>query len=409
MDEATKPIEAPGRFAAFASRDFRLLWIGATLSSIGTWAHVVAQGWLMYELTNSPLWLGYIGLVRALPLLAFPLVGGVIADRFSRLKILSLTQAAALVAAAVLALTTAVGHVQPWHLLCFAFFSAVVQALDNPARQALLPDLVPPEAMLAATSMNSWSFNLAMLLGPAIAAALIPVIGFSGVFAVNALSFAVLLGIVQVLRVKDGAMRSTSTLESLSEGLQYMRTVPFVLALFILTATVSLLGRSYAHLMPVLARDLLGLDASGMSLLYVFAGLGAVCAAMVLAGSTKLPGKGQLAFMSASAVAVLLVVLALSRSPLLSQVTLFMLGASLVVFSTSVTTLLQLTTPKDYRGRVMAANQMAWQGLEYLGVLFTGTLAVVISVPPVLVASGVLVVLTCGAIYRLYPLIWKQA
>ena len=181
--------EKAERFRALHHRDFRLLWAAISFSGIGTWAHVVAQGWLMYQLTNSPLWLGYIGLVRAVPLLTFPLIGGLVADRVSRVKVLYVTQAAAMLAAAILATLAFIDAIEPWHLLGFALVTALLQAFDGPARQAILPNMVPAESMVSAVSLNSWSFNMAMLIGPAVAGALLPLVGFTGVFALNAISF----------------------------------------------------------------------------------------------------------------------------------------------------------------------------------------------------------------------------
>src|SRR5712692_3887482 len=185
---------------ALRFRDFRLLWTGSLISNIGTWMHIVAQGWLMYQLTDSPLYLGLVGLTRAVPLLAFPLVGGVVADRVSRLKVLYVTQSAALLLAAGLATATVLGVVQPWHILVFSFLNAAVLAFDNPARQAMLPDLVDRDDLMSAISLNSWAFNGATLVGPALAAALLPVVGVGGVFYVNAVSFGAVIVALVLLR-----------------------------------------------------------------------------------------------------------------------------------------------------------------------------------------------------------------
>jgi MFS family permease len=143
--------------------------------------HIVAQGWLMYQMTDSPFALGLVGLTRAIPLLAFPLLGGVLADRVPRLRVLYVTQSTALLLAAGLATLTVMGVVQPWHILIFSFLNATVLAFDNPARQALLPALVSPADLMHANSLNRWSFNGAVLVGPALAAALLPLIGIGGV------------------------------------------------------------------------------------------------------------------------------------------------------------------------------------------------------------------------------------
>ena len=169
---------------ALRDRDFRIVWSAVVISNVGTWMHIVVQGWLMYQLTNSALWLGLVGLMRAVPLLGFPLIGGVVADRVPRTAILYVTQTAAALMAAGLAVVTALGLVAPWHILLFAFGSAIVQAFDGPAREAMLPDLIATENMMSAVSLNSWAFNGAILIGPALAALLIPGIGIAGTVAV---------------------------------------------------------------------------------------------------------------------------------------------------------------------------------------------------------------------------------
>jgi MFS family permease len=376
---------------ALRSRDFRLLWVGSLISNIGTWMHIVAQGWLMYQLTDSPLYLGLVGLMRAVPLLAFPLVGGVVADRVSRLKVLYATQTAALLLAAGLATATVLGMVQPWHILVFSFLNAAVLAFDNPARQAMLPDLVDRDDLMSAISLNSWAFNGAILVGPALAALLLPIVGIGGVFYVNALSFAAVLVALALLHTKGGVLVTGSARQNLLEGLRYVTSSPTILTLVLMTAVVSLLGRSYGQLMPVFAKDLLGLDASGMSLLYTVAGLGACVGALVLILAHNPSHKGLLALLSGVSCAVALGLFALSHSLLLSAVLLFVIGFALIAFSTLVGTLLQMLAPQELRGRVMSVNTIAWQGLEYVGVLITGALATFWSASIVVLGTAVVI------------------
>jgi MFS family permease len=376
---------------ALHHRDFRLLWMGSVVSNIGTWMHIVAQGWLMYQLTDSPLYLGLVGLMRAIPLLAFPLVGGVVADCVSRLTVLYVTQVAALLLAAGLATATVLGVVQPWHILVFSFLSAAVLAFDNPARQAMLPDLVGRDELMSAISLNSWAFNGAILVGPALAAALLPIVGIGGIFYLNAFSFGAVLIALALLHTKGGVLVTGTTRQNLLEGLRYVATSPTILTLVLMTAVVSLLGRSYGQLMPVFAKDLLGLDASGMSLLYTVAGLGACIGALLLILAHNPGHKGQMAVVSGVSCAVALGLFALSRSVLLSMGLLFTIGLALTTFSTLVSTLLQTLSPHELRGRVMSVNTIAWQGLEYVGVLITGALATLWGAPIVVLGTAVVI------------------
>jgi MFS family permease len=344
----------------------------------------------MYQLTNSAFWLGLVGLMRAVPLLAFPLVGGVVADRVARTKVIYVTQTAAALMTAGLATVTARGLVAPWHVLLFSFLSAVVLAFDGPAREALLPDLIDANDMMSAVSLNSWAFNGAILIGPALAAMLLPKVGIAGVFYLNAASFAAVLIALPLLRAKGGVVPLESARHNLIEGLRYVSQHPAILGLVLMTATVSLLGRSYGQLMPVFARDFLGLDASGMSVLYTVAGLGTcfTAAALVFLHNPKL--NGSLAFGGALVFAGALALFAVSRSLWISKILLFIAGGALIAFSASVTALLQMLAPRELRGRVMSVNTIAWQGLEYVGVLLTGTLAAVWTAPPVIVGAAVL-------------------
>jgi MFS family permease len=374
---------------ALRHRDFRILWTAVVISNVGTWMHIVAQGWLMYQLTNSAFWLGLIGLARAVPLLAFPLIGGVVADRVPRAKVLYLTQTAAAAMAAGLATVTLLDWVEPWHILAFSFVAATVQAFDGPAREALLPDLIGSDDMMSAVSFNSWAFNGAILIGPALAAVLLPGIGIAGVFYLNAASFGALLIALALLHAEGGVVPIGSARHNLTEGLRYVAHHPAILGLVAMSATVSLLGRSYGQLMPVFARDFLGLDASGMSILYTVAGLGTCASAAVLVFLHDPKLKGSLVVGAALTFAVALGLFAVSRSLWISEVVLFVAGAALIAFSTSVTTLLQTFAPRDLRGRVMSVNTIAWQGLEYVGVLLTGTLAAVWTAPAVVVGAAV--------------------
>jgi MFS family permease len=307
-----------------------------------------------------------------------------------RTKVLYVTQTAAALMAAGLAVVTALGLVAPWHVLLFSFVSAVVLAFDGPAREALLPDLIDAEDMMSAVSLNSWAFNGAILIGPALAAMLLPGIGIAGVFSLNAASFGAVLIALPLLRAKGGVVPIGSARRNLTEGLRYVAHYPTILGLVLMTATVSLLGRSYGQLMPVFARDFLGLDASGMSVLYTVAGLGTCISAAVFVFLRDPKLKGLMAIGGAVTFAVALALFAVSRSLWISEILLFVAGGALIAFSTSVTTLLQKLAPRELRGRVMSVNTIAWQGLEYVGVLLTGTLATLWTAPPVVVGAAVL-------------------
>ncbi|HLZ30361.1 MAG TPA: MFS transporter, partial [Chloroflexota bacterium] len=202
----------------------------------------------------------------------FPLWGGVVADRASRVRILYMTQIAALLLAALLGTMTVAGVVQPGHILLFSFLNAAVLAFDNPARQALVPELVERDDLVNAATLNNWAFSGATLVGPALAAAALPFIGIGGVFYLNAASFGAVIVALALMRSRGAIKPLGTSRQTLVEGLRYVRRAPAILSLVLMAGVVSLLGRSYAQLMPIFARDFLGLGVSGMSLLYTAAG-----------------------------------------------------------------------------------------------------------------------------------------
>jgi Transmembrane secretion effector len=213
------------------------------------------------------------------PLLAFPRLGGVLADRVPRARVLYGTQALAMLLATLLAILTLTGPVEPWYILVLSFLSASILAFDGPARQALLPDLVSSDNLMSAMSHNGWSFNAAILIGPSLAAALVPAIGLAGAFALNAGSYGAVLVALSLLLAKEGIVPLGTARENLLKGLRYVGRSPVILALVLMVAVVSFMGRAYGQRMPVFARDFLTLDASGMNVMYTAAGLGFVVGA----------------------------------------------------------------------------------------------------------------------------------
>jgi MFS family permease len=376
---------------ALRYRNFRLLWIGSTVSNVGSWMHIVTQGWLMYELSESAFYLGLVALMRAIPLITVPLVGGVVADRTSRMRILYLTQIGQTIIAAVVATLTVFEWVEPWHILAISFLNAAVLAFENPARQALLPELVESQHLLSANTLSHWSFTGAALIGPTLAAAAVPFIGIGGAFYLNAVSYGAVIIALYLSDVEEGEVALGSAGQNLIEGLRYVLQTPNVLSLIAITAASSLFGRAFNHLMPVFARDLLGLGVTGMSFMYTVTGLGALgTAAALLALRRPLP-KGPLALGSGLAFAICLALFAASHSVGFSMFLLFCLGAQQMAYSITVGTLLQTLAPPQLRGRVMSVYVLAWQGLEHVGTLVTGALTSAWGITPVVVVAAALV------------------
>ncbi|HEU5184261.1 MAG TPA: MFS transporter [Gemmatimonadaceae bacterium] len=358
-------------------RNYRRFWIGYTVSLIGTWMRNVAQGWLALELTNDAFMVGLVGAVGNLPVLLFSLFGGVLADRYSKLRIVRLTQTLLLVEATAMWWLTWTGQITVPRLLALATIVGMVSAFDVPARQALQVELVGREDLLDAIALNSSGFNLARIIGPAIAAFIIAHAGLAWCFGVNALSyFAVLIGLLTIRLPAMAARRGAgSPMKDVWRALVYMSRKREVSALMRLVAVFSVFGVPYLVLMPVLARDVLHTDASGYGFLLTCVGVGAIAAALALATFGRQARHGWLLERAAYAFPVLLVALAMSRSVWLSAALLVTIGFTMILNNALANTLLQVIVPNAFRGRVMAAYALVFIGFSPIGQLFGGMVA----------------------------------
>jgi MFS family permease len=337
----------------------------------------VAQGWLALELTNDAFLVGLVSAVGNLPVLLFSLFGGVLADRYSKLRIVRVTQTLLLVEAAVMWWLTWTGLITVPRLLALATFAGIVNAFDVPARQSLQIELVGKEDLLDAIALNSSGFNLARIIGPAIAAFIIAHAGLAWCFGVNALSyFAVLIGLLMIRLPEVPTRRAaTSPLRDVWRALAYMSRTREVSALMRLVAVFSVFGVPYLVLMPVLARDVLHTDASGYGFLLTCVGVGAIAGALTLATFGRRMRQGRLLERAAYAFSVLLICLALSRSIWLSAVLLITVGFTMILNNALSNTLLQTIVPDALRGRVMAAYALVFIGFSPIGQLFGGMVA----------------------------------
>ena len=369
---ATQP-----RFAALRYRNFTLLWSGLIASNIGTWMQNVAVGWLMLQLTNSALWLGLQGLCFAVPMIFLPLVGGAVADRVNRIRLLYFTQSGPMGIAFILAVLTWEGRILPWHLLLATFLGSCFLAFDNPSRQALIPDMVQRKDLLNALSLNSATYNGAALVGPALAGALLVPLGAGWLFFINGVSFlAVIFALAAMRDVHPHAGNPPlPILEAIHSGLRYAWLDRGILALLVLSAVAGVFGRSYQNLLPVFARDIWKGGEVGYGLLLSSAGGGALIGAFGLAALKEL--KGQRLVMIISGLLLGLAVLAFALSPNLPLGTLFLFLAGVLstIFGTIIATFIQMAAPKELRGRLMSLYAITLIGLPSLGALGSGAVA----------------------------------
>jgi MFS family permease len=387
--------------AALTFRDFRVLWLGACTSSIGTWMQKVAQSWLVLEITDSAWYLALDAFVGEAPLLLFTLIGGVVADRRDRRKLLLASQIVQMSAAFALALLVAFGQVTIWHILALSFLTGCAQAFGGPAYQSLIPSLVPTDHLPNAIALNSIQFNIARVIGPLLAGAALHAFGMVSCFTLNGVSFLVVIGALLSLHVEHvptGA-GGRHMLEELGGGLRYVWGEKRLLALSVLAFATTFLAIPLLTFLPVIARDVFHEGVGRYSEMMAFSGTGAVAGALVVAWLGRFPHMGLTALALQVVVGVLIVAFAFSRVLWVTELLLLVTGAALIMTMSLVTSLVQLVAPNDMRGRVMSIYMVAFRGGMPLGSLATGKLVDLSSAPLALALDGVLLALV--AVYFL--------
>ena len=376
------------------------MWIGACTSSIGTWMQKVAQSWLVLELTKSPFLLGLDAFLGEIPILLFSLVGGVIADRMDRRHVLILSQLIQLSCAFLLAGLIATGAVQVWHILTLSFIVGTAQAFGGPAYQALIPTLVKAEDLPNAIALNSIQFNLARVIGPAIGGLAFTKLGYAWCFALNGVSYiAVIISLVLVSVKYIPSPTGSSILHSMKQGIHFIRSHGSMEALIVLAFCMTALGVPLLTFLPVFAKDVLKGGPDTFTTMLSISGAGAITGALIVAWLGNIRNKGRLALSTLTLLGGLIATFALSKSLALSSVLLFIAGAFLVSVFAMISSLVQLITGDEMRGRVMSVYNVAFRGGMPIGSLLTGYLVPIYSAPTVLAVNGLL--LTVLGIYFL--------
>lgn len=373
----------PVRFAALTHRNFTILWLGLLVSNAGTWMQNVANGLLIFKLSgNSPLWLGYLGLSFALPMTIVPLFSGTVVDRVHRIRLLYVTQTGMMLIAFMLAGLYWSGVLAAWMILVASFAGSVLLAFDNPARQALVPDLVPREHLLNALSLNAASYNGAAAVGPALAGLLYGPLGPAGLYGLNGVSFlAVIFALMAMTPVPTHSGHSHAPLwESLKIGFGFAWRNRLVRVLLVLSAMAAIFGRSYQTLLPAFVHvwnptSPAGVQAAQYGYLLAAAGLGALVSAFGLASRREVHHQSEIMVASGLVFSVSLAAFALTPWLWLGILLMFVVGVSSTVLGTIIGTYIQIETPPALRGRVMSFYSITLIGLPSLGVLFVGALA----------------------------------
>jgi len=369
---------APGRgwFRALRHREYRVFWTGNFVSNIGSWMQNVTQGWLVLQITNSPLWLGLVGFAQQMPALVFSLLGGVIADRASRRRMLLATQTTMMLLALLLAVLTNLHWITVRQIILIALLAGTTMALNAPTYQAAIRDLVPREDTLNAIALNSIQFNLSRVLGPSLAGFTIAGLGVAACFYLNALSYVPLLFVIARVAFPARQSREANSIRrDLAEGFRYVREHHAILVLVVLVAMVSMFGLPYLVMMPAFARDVLNVGARGLGYLVAAAGAGALLGGIHLAMLKPHRRRGPIVLAATLIFFAAILLFCLSRRPLLSALLLAVAGGAMVSSVATVNSLIQTLVPDSIRGRVLSMHTMAFLGFTPLGSLLVGALA----------------------------------
>ena len=387
-------------FAALKHPNYRLWFFGQMVSLMGTWMQSTAQGYLVYQLTGSPTYLGLVGFFGGLPTWLFTLFGGVIADRLPRRTLLIITQTAMLILAFILAGLTFTNLVQPWHIIVLAFLLGVANAFDAPARVSFVAELVSREDMTNAIAMNSTMFNIATVVGPSIAGLTYAAFGPAWCFTINGISFIAVIGALSFMRFTPLPQppRRGTALGELAEGLRYVFANRLILSLIISVGFVSIFGLGMLTLIPAWARDILHGDVTTNGLLISARGFGSLVSALMLAslGSRKI--RGKLWTIGSFMMPVLLFVFAWIRWLPLSLFVMLGIGWSFMMLINNSNAMLQSHVSDQLRGRVMSVYSLIFFGSMTLGALIAGTVAEKFGEPlTVMVSSFILLALAVVA------------
>jgi len=397
-DSTAPAIDAPapgGRFDALKVPAFRNYFLATIVSNIGSWMQIVAQGWLIIELTNSPFYLRLVGLTRAVPMIAFSLVGGVLADRFDRRRILIVTQLVAMISALILAILVVVDSVEIWHVLLIAFVSSIFFAVDNPTRQALVPDLVGKERLTSAIGLNSAAWNAAAVVSPSVAGILIAVVSIAGAFFLNAASYlAVIAAVVLMPPLPLKTASRGSMLSQLAAGVSYIRSERIVWGILILIAIPSVLARPYIQMMPVFARDVLNMGATGYGVLMAASGVGALIGALITASLGSFERRGLLLIGVTALLGLSVVAFSWSHWTAASLILVVIVGGASTLMMSLANVVLQGMVTPDVRGRVLSVYSLIAGGFMPLGSMLMGSLGSVIGVPLAVGIGGAITVAT---------------
>ncbi|HEX4773610.1 MAG TPA: MFS transporter [Bryobacteraceae bacterium] len=390
-------------FKAFHYPDFRIMWLGACASTVGTWMQIAAQSWLVYRLSNSSVYLGLDAFFGQIPIFLLSLFGGVFADRKSRRGLLIMSQIVQMTCAFVLTALVLTHVVRVWHIWCLSLTVGVAQSFGGPAYSALIPTLVRKEDIGNAIALNSIQFNLARVVGPALGGITLEKLGAAWCFGLNGISFvAVIITLLMIRPTFVPVKQETSVLSSMKEGIRFIGKRDWMVSLVILAFLITFFSFPLITFLPVFAREVLHGNSNTFTTLLCLSGVGSVCGALIIAGM-KQQGLAKRSLVTMFLLGILMFAFGASRSLFVSSVLVMLAGASLMIVFASNLSVVQGHIDDAMRGRVMSVYNVAFRGGMPIGSLISGVLIKQTSVPIIMMGNGLVVILTA-----LYFVVWHK-
>ncbi len=381
-------------FKAFQYPEFRVLWGGACVSSIGTWMQQAAQSWLVLEISGSARMLGLDAFLGQIPIFLFSLVGGVIADRYDRRWLLVGSQIVQLLCAFLLAGLFATGVVEIWHILALSFIVGLAQAFGGPAYQALVPSLVQKEDLPNAIALNSIQFNLARVIGPVLGGIALRELGASWCFSLNGISYiAVIITLLSIHPKFKPSHSGGSIADGIRQGIGFIRRQGSMESLILLAFLMTAFSIPLVVFLPVVTKDVLHRSSDTFSFLLAVSGAGSIAGALAVASTGQMARKGRAALVTLICLGAAIVGFSFSTTLWVTALFVFLSGGLLIMTFALISSLVQLITPDDMRGRVMSVYNVAFRGGMPMGSLATGQLIPLFTAPPVLATNGILLVM----------------
>jgi len=404
-EQGRRRFSARGTFASLQHPNYRLWFFGQMFSLVGTWMQSTAQGYLVYELTGSPQYLGYVSFAAGLPSWLFMLYGGLVADRVPRRSLLIVTQAAMMLLAFGMAALKFTGLIQAWMVVLMAFLLGIVNAFDAPARMVFVNELVDRKDLTNAIALNATMFNSAMAVGPAVGGLTYAAVGAEWCFVLNGISYLAVITALMLMRIRAGAPAAVerSPLKGIQEGIRYVARQKVVRTVILNVFMVSLFGISFVTLMPAWAVNVLGGDATTNGYLQSARGIGALAGALMLATLSGMVPKGRLITIGSFIFPAMLLIFSRVDYLPLSLLMLLGIGLGYMLFINTSNALVQGLVPDELRGRVMSIYTLTFFGFMPIGALLAGAVAERIGSPATVLYGAVISLAYFGLVFWRVP------